>query len=146
MQNNMMSINEKSRKFVFAVKRRQKVGVAGIRMRHDYSTSLLGLGGFGVGGLWQNHGTSPGGFLSAFLSSPLIPAVLISPPRSLHIRPQGLMELCGYGSEETPNSAEGVFLGGVMLHSGQSFPGTPEQPGSTVGTGPLSAPWQASEF
>lgn len=50
MQNNMMSINEKSRKFVFAVKRRQKVGVAGIRMRHDYSTSLLGLGGFGVGG------------------------------------------------------------------------------------------------
>lgn len=51
MQNNMMSINEKSRKIVFAVERRQKVGVAGIRMRHDYSTSLLGLGGFGVGGV-----------------------------------------------------------------------------------------------
>lgn len=46
------------------------------------------------------------------------------------------MELIGYGSEETPDSSEGVFLGWVMLHSDQNFPGTPEQPGSTAGTGP----------
>lgn len=33
---------------------------------------------------------------------------------------------------------------GFRLHSGQSFPGTPGQPGSRTGTRPPSAPWLAS--
>ena len=46
------------------------------------------------------------------------------------------MELSSYGSERTPILPGLFFLGGVMLHSDQSFPGTPEQPCSTAGTGP----------
>lgn len=38
-------------------------------------------------------------------------------------------------SEETDLS-EAFSLGVVMLHSDQNFPGTPEQPGNTGGTGP----------
>lgn len=109
-------------------------------------------GGLGVGRLWQNHGISPEGgclapLLSRFACFSSCCHLLISPPRSLLIRPVGTdgAEWI-YGSEETPNSSEGVCLGGVMLHSDRSSPGTPEQPGSTVGTGPLSAPWLASEF
>lgn len=79
-------------------------------MRHDYKSFSVGFGEVLVWGLWQNHGTSPGeshpapsplssnlpGFLLWYCN------LLISPPHSLLIRPQGLMELSGYGSEETP--------------------------------------------
>lgn len=102
-----------------------------------------------VSGLWQNHGTGAGGRNP--VPSPLL---LFPPPVSCcghllvllppHQASGGLMEQMICGSEETQDSSEGVFLGGVMLHSDQSFPGIPEQPGSTVGTGPLSAPWPAS--
>lgn len=34
---------------------------------------------------------------------------------------------------------------GFMLHSGQSFPGTPDWRGSRTGTGPLFGLWQVSE-
>lgn len=107
------------------------------------TTSLLGVAFWEVlvSGLWQNHGTGAGGRNP--VPSPLL---LFPPPVSCcghllvllppHQASGGLMEQMICGSEETQDSSEGVFLGGVMLHSDQSFPGIPEQPGSTVGTGP----------
>lgn len=142
-----MNINENSRTFAFSIRRRQTLGSDGsiewkIGMSHDYKSFRVAFWEVLVSGLWQNHGTSAGGVCpvsSPLSSNPQLPAVVPTssvPPQSLLIRPKGLMERSRCGSEETHNSSEGVFLGGVMLHSDQSFQGTPEQPGSTVGTGP----------
>lgn len=54
-------------------------------------------------------------------------------------------------SQGPPSAGRGIWLVGLgrgdhgfRLHSGQSFPGTPELPGNRAGTRPPSAPWPAA--
>lgn len=104
----MMDINESSRKIVFAIQRRQKSGSGGNQNEAwvQYESFTVCFWEVSCGGLWQNHGTSPGGgkVIEPPLLFPLISPdsccghLLISPLQSLLISPRRPMEQsrCGF--------------------------------------------------
>lgn len=56
-----------------------------------------------------------------------------------------LFIFCSLVSLLTSRQKDGLMVvSSLTLHSGQSYPGTPEQPGSRTGTHPQSAPWLVS--
>lgn len=72
-----------------------------------------------------------------------------------HVFPETVQKCCRQGvqaSRGPPSLGRGIWSRwswaggdhGFRLHSGQSFPGTPERPGNRTDTRPPSAPWLAS--